>query len=65
MSTKNAPIICAIDLGSEHIRVLVAEAHIDGPKLISSGHKPSLKISNGNIHFTSYVYEEKTNGSNG
>ena len=58
MPTKNAPTICSIDLGSEHIRVLVAEAHIDGPKLISSGHKPSLKISNGNIHDILLVGEQ-------
>ena len=58
MPTKNAPTICSIDLGSEHIRVLVAEEHIDGPKLISSGHKPSLKISNGNIHDILLVGEQ-------
>ena len=58
MSTKAAPTICAIDLGSEHIRVLVAEAGAKGPRLLSSGHKPSLKISNGNVHDVSLVGEQ-------
>jgi len=58
MPSPKTPVICALDLGSMNIRVILAEV-IDGePRLLACASRPSLKIKNGDIQVVQVVGEQ-------
>ncbi|WDE98652.1 hypothetical protein PQO03_12475 [Lentisphaera profundi] len=58
MSSKKTPVICALDLGSMNIRVILAEVVEGKPRLLSCASRPSLKINNGDIQVVQVVGEQ-------
>ena len=58
MSNTKTPVICALDLGSMNIRVIMAEV-VDGEaRVLSCASRPSLKVKNGDIQVQQVVGEQ-------